>query len=176
MKKLLKYLLYLVLFCFMMIVFLPKLNIYYLGLEKLQASKVKLVAQNVEDNYISFDIENLDAYFNSINVAKIESTSIHTYILSSSLTLSNIKANDVLKTFIPEYIKKVTISHNLFKDPFQLDLQLLFKKGNAFGHIDLVKNKIVINLDVSNTFIRKYKNITNKFKKNGKYYTYEYQY
>jgi len=171
-----KYIVYIVLFSYMMIVFLPKTNVYYLGLDFLKPYKVFIVSENIKDNSLSLDIENLKVKYEGIEVAQIESLSVGTYLYRTTLEIDAIKANDVLKNFIPEYVQKISITHNVFKNPFKIDINARFKQGRAFGEVDLLERKVMISLDVSRNFISKYRDILKNLKKNGKYYTYEYQY
>lgn len=166
---------YLLIFCYMMIIFAPKENLYYFALEKLESKKVELISNKVEDNYLSFDIETLTVNYDNITVAKINHLSVSTYLYSTKILVENVKANDVLKNFIPEFVKEIVISHTII-DPLKIGINTYFKKGRAFGHVDLMESKIVLNLDVPKSFMQQYRNLTQKFKKNGKYYTYEFKY
>lgn len=174
-KLIFKYLFYLVFFCYMLIVFTPKTNLYYLGLEKLQSFKVALISNKIEDNYFSFNIEDLSVNYDNIKVAEVDSVALSTYLYKSKIKVNNIKANDVLKYFIPKFVKEILITHSIL-NPLKIEINALFQKGRAFGYVDLIQNKIIINLDVPKSFIVQYKDLTNKFKKKGKYYTYEYKY
>jgi len=174
-KVILKYILYMIFFCYMLVVFLPKINLYYLALNKLESYKISLISQKVNDNYLSLDLEDLSINYDNINVSKVKRVSISTYLYNTSINIKDIKADDMLKNFIPESIQEVEIFHTVL-DPLKIKLKASFKKGRAFGEVDLVNNTIVLNFDVTNTFMHQYKSITRQFKKNGKYYTYEYKY
>ena len=174
-KKIFTNILYLLLFCYMLIVFLPKLNLYYLGLEKLETYKVTILSSDQQENSFSLDLKNLAVYYNNINVATVNDISLSTYLYSSKIEVQTIKANDVLKEFIPEFVKELVVTHSVF-NPLEIKIDAFFKKGRAFGYVDIIEKRVSINLDVSNAFIKKYKNLTKQFKKNGKYYTYEFKY
>ncbi len=174
-KKILKYFIYLLLFLYMMVIFAPKINIYYFALEKLESYKIALLSEEIKDNYLAFDVKNVLVNYDGIDVSRISKLSIGTYLFSSKLTIDNVEANNLLKNFIPQNIQSIHLSHNILT-PLYVKINIAFAQGRAFGTIDLKEKKIDLNFDVTKSFIQKYKELSRDFKKNGKYYTYEFKY
>jgi len=172
----LRYVFYVMIFLIFMILFLPKMNLYYLGLDKLKTNKIILVSHDIEDKLLSFNMNNVMVNYENKNTVKLNRISLCTYIYISKLEITDITFNDRIKDYIPKNIKKLIITYNLMTNPLKIDIESTFTKGKFFGHVDLLERKVVINLDVSHSFIKDYKDLTKKFTKKGEYYSYEYKY
>ena len=133
------------------------------------------MTNDIKDDYLSLDINDLTVNYNKINIAKVNQVSISSLFFITKIEVNNVKTDEALKSFIPGYIKEVEFIYSLL-NPLNITINADFGKGNAFANIDLINHKMVINLDVSKSFMNKYNDLKSKFKKNGKYYTYEFKY
>ena len=88
-KIVLKYLLYFVIFSLCVILFFPKLNLYYLGVEKLSSQKVDIVPQNIEEKPFSLVFSNTHIKYQNINILEVENINVTTYLLYNKIVLNN---------------------------------------------------------------------------------------
>jgi len=159
----------------MMIIFLPKENLYYLILNNLKTLKVDVAQSKINDNFLALDILGTQIIYENINIAQIDKLSISTYILNSSIILNNIKVDNSLNKFLPNKLDTIAIRYSLF-DPLKVKIKSIFKQGDCVGYIDLPKQTIKLDIHLSKFFVKKYKNITKMLKKDGDVYKYEYKY
>jgi len=174
-KIVLKYLLYFVIFSFCVTLFFPKLNLYYLGVEKLSAQKIDIVPQDIEEKSFSLIFSNAHIKYQNINILEVENINITTYILYNKIILNNIQADETIKKLLPVIIDDIDARYSIL-NPLVVDFNLYFKGGKGFGEVKLLENKVVLYLELSSRLVREHSSIMKKFKKEGQYYKYEYKY
>lgn len=174
-KTIVKYFIYILFFIYILTVSLPKTNLYYLALEKLSLHKIVLSSAKTVETQLSFTIDNALVYYDDINIMKIDKIFFSTFIYKTELQFTNIHTNEVLKNFLPETINEIKLTYDIV-NLLKININASFQEGKAFGYINLLENKIVMYLDVPHSFLNKYTEMTEKFKKEGSYYVYEVKY
>ena len=123
MKMILKYILVFVLFIYAIILFFPKTNLYYLGLEKLNNYQVNLITKDISDNYYSFSLDALDVKYQGINVASIDNLKISTFLFYTTIDITNLKVKKSLKKFLPYDMKAIQIRYSIL-NPMIVEINL----------------------------------------------------
>ena len=123
MKIILKYISVFILFIYMLLIFLPKENLYYFALEKLAEDKIELTNTKVQDKYISLILENTNIKYEKIKVASIENIEIKSLLFQTNIIIDNLKVQKSLKKFLPYDMKSIKITHSIL-NPLVIDIKL----------------------------------------------------
>lgn len=165
----------------MILLFLPKENLYYFALQKLSNEKVTLNHTLLKENIDSLMLTELSLKYDNIPTASIDKLKIESNLLNTSLSIRNIIIDSSMKKFVPNSIRDITIKHTLL-NPLNITIESSFKDGVCNGNIDLLKRTVLLNLEVSKNFNSKYKMISKYLKPSKdstnkqKRYTYEYKF
>jgi len=163
-KKIAKFLGYLVFFIAMIFYFLPKVSLYHLAEVQLKHFGVVISNENVTDNGFSFDISNADIYLKNIKTASILDMELSSYIVYNSISLENIKLAKAVKSFAPRDIKNINISYTVF-NPLNISINGAGGFGEFSASISLVKHKIHLDLTPSKLMQKEYRSTLRNFKK-----------
>jgi hypothetical protein len=123
MKIILKSLSVFILFVYMLLIFLPKENLYYLALEKLSAYKIELTNTKVQDKYVSLALENTNIKYEKIKVGSIDNIEIKSLLFKTTINIKNLKVQKSLKKFLPYDMKSIEIIHSIL-NPLVIDIKL----------------------------------------------------
>ncbi len=175
MKKILKLLLYIIVFFLFFIIFLPKESLYNL-LEK-QLEKNQIIVSNEIINEKLFSISLLDGniFYQGINLAKIDDITFRTYLFQTKIDVENINFLDSLSSFAPSPINKVTLEHSIL-DFDKINIKSSGTFGELNGYIDIFKKEIRIELNASNVMKNSYNNLLLNMKFADERYIYEYKF
>ena len=90
MRNSLKYPLFVIIFLFSFIIFLPKENIYFYYLEKLQHKHITVQNEETTSGVFDFSITNGDVFYKDINAFKIENINIQYILVYGKIVANNI--------------------------------------------------------------------------------------
>ena len=182
MKYILKFVSYLLFFIFMLIIFLPKANIYYFALENLQEKKIQISNKTIKDNPLGLIIKDINIKYENIGISDISKILVKTYLFYTTINIDNIKVDNSLNKFVPNEIKNITISYSVI-DPMKIKITSNFSMGSCTGSIDLMQKVVKLDIIAAKKFKSKYRHIVKQLKQiktepNSKEdrYTYEYKY
>lgn len=169
-KQILKYILLLGVFLIAFIAFAPKENLYFLLLDSLQKEKIIINSKKIEDRYLEFNIQNSDISYQGIDAVNIEELKIKTCLASSKVIIFNISIDDSMKQFLPSKIKTIKASHSIL-NPLFIDIKINLVQAKAYGVVDILEQKVILNLIPSQQFLKSYKKLLKQMKKqeNGEY-------
>ena len=136
MKIILKYISVFILFIYMLLIFLPKENLYYFALEKLAEDKIELTNTKVQDKYISLILENTNIKYEKIKVGSIENIEIKSLLFQTNIIIDNLKVQKSLKKFMPYDMKSIKIIHSIL-NPLVIDIKL--SKQFKINNKDIMK-------------------------------------
>ena len=174
MKKIFIFISYMIFFFVILLITLPKTNLFYYSQTLLKEKKVYIINQTISDNLFSFDLKNFTINYNFLDLAAVKELSLSTYIFNSNILIKNIMIDSSFEKISPTKIKFIDIKHSLF-DPLNISI---FSKGE-FGTINAkfsLKNfTFLIRLKQSDLMDLKYKNILSLMRKDKGEYIYEYK-
>jgi hypothetical protein len=180
MNLILKAIFHIILFIFLLIVFLPKEQLYYFVAKNLQSQKIELTHAQLDESIISLFIQNTKVKYNGIEALSIDKTSIKPNIFFNEIYLKDIKVDKAFKKFLPSNIDFISANINIF-NPININIESKFALGKCIGNINLIDRVIRIDLFVSKQFKSKYRILTQKLKKvksenKEEHYIYEYKF
>jgi hypothetical protein len=172
--KILKFLLFVVLFVALVILFLPKENLYYLAegqLFKLDGGKVSIVLSNesLSDNGFVLKVQNADVfadalpYFSNENVAHIEELNVVPLIAYNEVNIKHISVAQKFQNFIPAQVESATLKFSLFY-PVKVWIHLEGEFGRIDGSYNIYSKTIHLNLEPDNGIAARYPDLYKNFK------------
>lgn len=169
-KKLLKFVAFLLFFIFALILFVPKESFYYLLEQNLKKFDLIISNEKLEDKIVSLDIQNLDISAKGIESLKIKEANIKILALYNSIELENIKLSSLVETYLPAKIEKIDIYYTIF-NPLLLQADGHGEFGDARVEVHLLDKSVTLQLKPSKVMFGKYRNTLREFKKskNGEY-------
>ncbi len=175
MKKILKLVIYIFVFIFCILIFLPKESLYNLLEKELYTQEIIISNEVRNEELLEFSINNYELYIKGIKVANINKSSFFSLLFFTKIYISNIELDNSFKNMIPSPIINIEISH-LILDYNNLKIKSIGKFGKINGIVDILNRKINIELQASKLMKESYFDILNKMKlKDGKY-LYEYKF
>ncbi|MEA3513308.1 MAG: hypothetical protein U9R37_06875 [Campylobacterota bacterium] len=182
MKKILKFLIYSLLFIFAFLYFLPKENLYYLLLENLKKEKIVVSNEYIKDTGFALELEGIDVKYQNISVVNTKDIDINSYFFVTNIDIRQTKLDGIMSSFVPDKISKLNIKYSIF-NPTVVSIFSTFNLGSCSGEVDLINRVVNLDIKVSKKFKRKYRLVVNKLKldktrkdKNMEYYKYEYKF
>lgn len=148
MQRSLKYVGFVLIFLFSFIAFLPKENIYFYYLEKLQHKNISFQNEEINSGAFNFSIVNGDVFYKDINAFKVESIEMKYLLVYGKIVTSNILF-DGLK------IDDMEFSWSILS-PFQFDIILLSSDLNGYGTYDIQERNFELYLKPSMAVAKKY--------------------
>lgn len=120
----------------MLLVFLPKENLYYFVLQKLSEQSIDVTNTSVEDKYLGLSLKNSNIKYEKIDVATVDSIVVKSLLFKTNITIDNLKVQKSLKQFLPYDLDYIKITHSIL-NPLVIDIKL----SKQFE----IKNKKVMN-------------------------------
>lgn len=174
MKFLFKSLFMFILFVYLVIVFLPKDQLYYFGLENLKSKEIFVVNKKVDSLPFDLILEDSTLFVKSIEAATINNVKMNILLFKNRLSVTEVSINESFSKFVPNNIDNLNIEYQL-SDPLHVNITFNGKEYKGFGKINLLEQKLNLTLLPSNSFVRKYPMIIKQLKKvSNKEYSYEY--
>ena len=173
-KKFFKFILYLIFFFAMILLFLPKENLYYKAEELLQPLKIVIAHEKVNDKGFSLAIEGADIYaMDGIKVAHVQELELSIFLLLNKIDVENIELTSVASKFVPTHIDRVNIVYSVM-DPLIIHAVAVGDFGEADATINLKERLLHAELLPSKLLKTRFKSTMRMLKKSKEgAYTYE---
>jgi len=143
-----KYPLFVLIFLFSFIAFLPKENIYFYTLEKLHTKNISVQNEEFSSGFFDFSVANSDVFYKNINAFKIENMELQYLLVYGKIEFFNI-VFDGLK------VENIKCSWSIF-NPLQLDILLTSDELSGYGTYDIQKKNFELYLKPSQNVVKKY--------------------
>ena len=172
-KKLSKYILFIVFFMLALVYLFPKNSAYFLLEKELQKNEIIVSNELIKDKGFVFYVYDATIYFNSIKVLKFTSLKSDIFLYYNKIYIKDIELSSLIASFLPTKIDDVKLLYTIQK-PLSLLLNAKGDFGTAKAVYNLQTKKFLLNLKPSPLMKRKYKRTLLYFKKNNKgEYNYE---
>ena len=174
MKKLFKLFSYVFFFLFILLLTLPKENVYYFFEKELKKYNIVFSNEKIKESFFSLELSSIDVGFNKSSFSSVDEIDFAFYVFYNTLEINTI---NIKKGFIDSYpskIEKVYLSYSIFSPSF-LSLKAHGNFGKVEGTFSFLSKRLKLKLDQSTLMDIKYKNILQEMKKEKKGYSYEYQ-
>jgi len=173
--KLLKYLLLIFIFVESIVLFMPKERLFNALLFELDSNKINLKSYSFSDDLFSIDLNNINILYDNIDIANTSNIKAISYIFHNEINVNDIKIDNSLNSILPSKVDNVNIVYSIL-NPLFIDIRIYSSLYKATGYIDVLKKKLIMNINLSKQFKSKYPKIMRqlKYDKNTKEYIYEY--
>ena len=135
----------LVLLWFALLLFMPKIQLYYLLEQNLAKQEIKLNESKISENPFGLTVTDMQVYFKGIPVAKIEKTEMVTLLLYNRITATHITLDALLKEKFPASIEKLVLQYSVI-DPLHVHISGSGSFGTLEGNYDLRAHKVHIDI------------------------------
>ncbi len=162
-------------FIYMIIIFLPKTEMYYQLESYLKQNQIVFNDESTRDILGVFSVKNARVFYEKLEVGKIDSMNFYPFIFYNKFSINKASFNNSLKQFVPKNIENISFSNTIFY-PIKIWISGNGDFGDLSGEIDLNKRKISIRLKPAANFLSKYSDIARNFTKDKDQYIYEKNY
>lgn len=175
MRSIFRLFIYLIVFIFSIMIFLPKESIYNFAEKQLVKNEIIISNEKKEETSFSLLLSDANIYYQGINVANVNKASITSYLFYTKISIKTVKLLDSLESMAPTPINNIELSYSV------LDYQKAKIKGSgAFGkisgNIDLINRVAYIELEASKKMKSSYSKILRNMKLKEGRYIYEYRF
>ncbi|SFZ97360.1 hypothetical protein MNB_SV-5-289 [hydrothermal vent metagenome] len=140
-----KAVLFLLVFWFATLIFMPKKQLYYTLENELLKQDIVINEESIDEGIFSLNIKGAKVYAKGINIASVDEISIFTLLFYNSVNVKNILFDDSLKNFVPSKVDK-TVAINSILSPSKVFITTLGTFGLAEGVVDLGTNNLRIDI------------------------------
>jgi hypothetical protein len=175
MKKVMRLLAYTVTMFALVLLFLPKVNLYYAAEGLLKEKNVYISDEDVYDSGFSLELTDAKFFFDKLELMKVEKTKISPWIVYNALTLDFIEINEGFSDFLPQDISSVKAEH-VFYNPMHIQLSGESTDSYFTGDVDILKRVVTLHLKLGAISEKKYKTLLKKLTKEDGGYYYEYKF
>ncbi|MDR0665903.1 MAG: hypothetical protein LBF71_00675 [Campylobacteraceae bacterium] len=161
--KILKYVLYTILFLYVAVIFLPKENFYFFAEHKLNERKIILSNETLSDFMGVFTAQEAHVSYYGDDIAQIDTIRIVPFILYNEAALESLHVSKKFQSFIPSEIDAVKIKFTPLY-PTKLWLSADGDFGEIRGSYNMYDKKLRLILNPQEYFKQKYPTIYREFK------------
>lgn len=141
MKRLGKLLIGIVVFCLLLLIFLPKRALWYEAEHMLKSQGVVLSGEQVRDTGLGLTLEGGTLYYGDLDIARLHRISVTPWLLYNRIRVSAFTLSPGMKSFLPVSIDTITLSYTVI-DPMHIVLDASGGFGTLHGTVGLTSRKI----------------------------------
>ena len=175
MKRLMRFLAYVVIMFALVLLFLPKVNLFYATEGLLKEKNVYISDEDIYDSGFSLELTDAKFFFDKLELMKVEKTKISPWIFYNALKLDFIEINEGFSDFLPQDISSVKAEH-FFYNPMHILLTGENADSSFNGDVDILKRVVGIHLKLGAKSEKRYKTLLKKLTKEEGGYYYEYKF
>jgi hypothetical protein len=140
----------LVLGWFVLLVFMPKQELYYKLEQELSKNDIKINEKRLESGLFSLTLYESDIYVKGIKLATVEKVNFFTLLLFTKITTEQLHIDDSLKALLPTQIDTATMTHAIWK-PIVVDVLASGLFGGLDGAFNLKERTMRLDFNDSNS-------------------------
>ena len=175
MKRLMKILAYLFVMMALLILFLPKINLYYAAEGVMKEQNVYIADEEVHDSGFSLDILNAKIFFDKLELMTVEEITLSPWVIYNVVSLNTVDINEGFSDFLPQEISSLKAEHFVY-NPLHIKLSGESTDSFFFGDVDIMQRVISLHLRIGAQSEKKYKTLLRKLTKEEGGYYYEYKF
>jgi len=164
-KKLFKFLAYLLLFFFAFIYFAPKVALYYVAEKELSKFDIVISDEIAKERGFSLELSDATLYVKSIESAEVKESSLTLLGLYNHLSVEDITLSSTAKAFLPLYIESINATYALY-NPLNVTLNAEGEFGELDASFNILERTLHIEMLPSVVMLQKYKNSLRELTKN----------
>jgi len=172
MKKLIRFLGFVVLFVIVIFAMLPKKNLYYYAESLMQPHEIIISDETFHDYGLWASITQGTAYVKGIPVAQISKATLIPAFLYNSLEFSDVSVAKSMQQFLPGNIESLSIKGTAFY-PIKWWMSGKGDFGSLKGDLNLLNRTISLTIYPSENFAKRYPALAKNLTQKEDYYIYE---
>ena len=159
-------------FLYLLIGFLPKAGLYYLGERKLADMKVYISGETVSDRFLGVSVSGGTVYYEGIKVAPLPEIHLTTLLFYNALTVEGFRFSDDVADFVPPEFGGLRVVHSILA-PHKATISAEGDFGTLSGEANLLERKVRLLFSPSATVSKQYPALERYFKKTREGLVYE---
>ena len=156
---------------YLIVFFIPKSNLYYLGESFLAKEKIYINGETAADRGWQFALHDAGVIYQGIRAATIPEVSLTTLLVYNSLSVAPFAVSDELSGFLPPQVEAIRITHSLLA-PHKLSLYAKGDFGEVTGEVNLLNRTIQADMKISSVMQKNYGAMLRQLKKTKEGYRY----
>ncbi len=164
-KKIFKFLAYVLFFILSLIYFLPKVSAYYFLEEQIKGFDVIISSEEVKDSGFALKLDHAVISTQAIESASVSEVTLKSFILYNSLNVKGIVLASVAENFVPVHVESANASYTVF-DPLHVNAYATGDFGEADIKFNLKDFALHVDLRPSELMLKDYKSTLRYLKKN----------
>lgn len=175
MRKLLIAIIYIVITLFLIVIFLPKKELWFLAERYLEQNKIILSHEKVSDYGVLAKLDGGVLYYDKMSAFELSSLKVGAFLAYNYLYLDQIELSSSLSTILPAKIEFLSAKHSIFF-PHRIFIDGAGDFGTLSGTVDLVSRKAVMLVEAPNEIVSKYRQLFVQMKRTEQGYLYEFEF
>lgn len=155
------------LFIFLVLVFFPKTNLFYLLEKNLSHYNVVLNEKSVDECCGGLTLDGVQVYYDKLHVGDVQSVSAFFAIFYNKISVDQALFSKKIKRFVPREIESVDIQYSIFY-PTKIWISSRGDFGEISGEFNIFSNTLMLKLHPKRGFLLHYRDIARNFKKTSK--------
>ncbi len=141
MKKLRNFFLYALLMLAALMLFTPKVNLYYQAEQLLKPYEVVISGEEVRDSGFWLDISDATLYVKQIESAEAKHVKIKLFGLYNALSVDGVMLSSAVAQFLPQEIEQINVRYSII-DPLHVHLDAVGDFGTATATVSIMERKM----------------------------------
>ena len=125
------------------LMFAPKVNLYFLLEQELQKNGIVLSNEKVESKLFGLDISNAKVYVENTHIGDVKDISILTLLLYNSIDIFEFTPVKSIQKMFPLSIKEAHINYAVW-NPLEVKISADSSVGKIEGRVDLQNRKVML--------------------------------
>lgn len=159
-------------FLLMLVVFAPKIAMYYALEKELQKENIVISQEHINDRWLDLDVRNGTLFYEEIEAGMIERIHVLPLLFYNRISISNARFSSEMNNFFPQKIERIDTTYSVI-NPLAVQIRGEGDFGTIEGEVDLMESKLVLTLTPSGSASKQYATLMRKFKKEGDVYIHE---
>ncbi|GHV01569.1 hypothetical protein AGMMS49521_2060 [Campylobacterota bacterium] len=174
-KKFFAFLVWIALVLILVIVFLPKKELYYLAESYLLPLKININEETASDRGLVFSLQNGQIIYDRMNITRFDEIALTTTLFYNALEIKPFVLSSEVGAFLPRRIERLKATHHIFM-PHIVNFSGEGEFGSFKGKLNLIDRKMAITLDAPSEVQQKYSQIVRMMNRTEEGLVYELQF
>jgi len=153
--------------------FIPKVELYYALEELLEPQGIVISHEEVEDSGFALSLIGGDVSASGVTAGHNGLMDLTLLLAYNRFEIRDFRADEALRAFVPPEITFFRVTHHLLM-PHKAVIEGEGDFGKAWGEVDLIERKIVIDLELPRDVVKRYGQLIKQLKRTEEGYRYEY--
>lgn len=136
---------YILLVAVLVIIFLPKRQLYYQAEATMQSEGIVLSAEKVKDTGLALVLRGGTLYYQDLKIAELSEVQLQPWMVYNRLSVAPFTFSDAMQQFVPGTVDSIEIVYALTA-PTQVTVHARGDFGKLAGQVDLLHSKIALTL------------------------------